>query len=160
MKPLYIFDLDGTLALIEHRRHLVEGEHKDWRAFFAACVDDEPNLPVIRTLQALRKAGAEVWVWSGRSSEVQAETEQWLFDHGVFKAVPLLTWNPFNPPEMFLMRKEGDYRDDVAVKSEWLANLEPPERNRLTAVFDDRDKVVAMWRAAGVPCFQVAPGDF
>ena len=24
MKPLYIFDLDGTLALIEHRRHFVE----------------------------------------------------------------------------------------------------------------------------------------
>jgi hypothetical protein len=23
-----------------------------------------------------------------------------------------------------------------------------------------RDKVVAMWRSMGVPCFQVAPGDF
>ena len=23
MKPLYIFDLDGTLALIDHRRHFV-----------------------------------------------------------------------------------------------------------------------------------------
>ena len=36
----------------------------------------------------------------------------------------------------------------------------PPERNRLTAVFDDRDKVVQMWRENGVPCFQVAKGDF
>ena len=26
--------------------------------------------------------------------------------------------------------------------------------------FDDRDRVVAMWREEGVPCFQVAPGDF
>jgi len=24
MRPLYIFDLDGTLALIEHRRHLLD----------------------------------------------------------------------------------------------------------------------------------------
>ena len=31
---------------------------------------------------------------------------------------------------------------------------------RLIAVFEDRDRVVAMWRDAGVPCFQVAPGDF
>jgi phosphoserine phosphatase len=74
MKPLYIFDLDGTLALIEHRRHLVEGERKDWPAFFAACVDDAPNPPVIRTLQALRTAGAEIWIWSGRSDEVKAQT--------------------------------------------------------------------------------------
>ena len=45
MKPLYIFDLDGTLALIKHRRHFVEGTTKDWRAFFAACVDDVPDMP-------------------------------------------------------------------------------------------------------------------
>jgi len=27
-------------------------------------------------------------------------------------------------------------------------------------VFDDRDQVVEMWRANGIPCFQVAPGNF
>jgi hypothetical protein len=27
-------------------------------------------------------------------------------------------------------------------------------------VFDDRDKVVKMWRENGINCFQVAPGDF
>jgi phosphoserine phosphatase len=45
MKPLYIFDLDGTLALIEHRRKYVErprGE-QDWKAFYVACVDDHPK---------------------------------------------------------------------------------------------------------------------
>ncbi len=58
------------------------------------------------------------------------------------------------------MRKAGDYRDDVVVKREWLSEIEPPEFSRLTAVFDDRDRVVQMWRDAGVPCFQVADGDF
>ena len=52
-RPLYIFDLDGTLALIEHRLHFIQGPEKDWRGFFAAVGDDKPNLPVIRTLQAL-----------------------------------------------------------------------------------------------------------
>ena len=33
-------------------------------------------------------------------------------------------------------------------------------RERVLCAYDDRDKVVAAWRAAGVPCFQVAPGDF
>jgi hypothetical protein len=34
VKPLYIFDLDGTLALIQHRRHFVERERgkQDWKA--------------------------------------------------------------------------------------------------------------------------------
>lgn len=34
------------------------------------------------------------------------------------------------------------------------------DRDRLVAVFDDRARVVRMWRKAGITCFQVAPGDF
>lgn len=67
MKPLYIFDLDGTLALNEHRQYLVQGETKNWGAFFAACVNDEPNVPVIDTMHALVEAGeygdAHVLAW-------------------------------------------------------------------------------------------------
>lgn len=161
MKPLYIFDLDGTLALIEHRRHHVEGTQKDWRAFFAACVHDEPNTPVINTLQALRRGGAEIWIWSGRSDEVRAQTVEWLCKHGCFgKPNGFLPAWPFGAPERFRMRRHGDHRPDVEVKREWLAEIEPPEWKRLTAVFDDRASVVSMWRDAGVPCFQVAPGEF
>lgn len=162
MKPLYIFDLDGTLALVEHRRYLVEGANKDWRAFFAACVDDAPNLPVIRTLQALRSGGAEIWVWSGRSDEVRSETVEWLCKHGCMgnKLTDFLPAWPFGAPKRFRMRKAGDFRTDVEVKREWLSEIEPPEWSRLTAVFDDRQCVVDMWRSAGVPCFQVAPGEF
>lgn len=208
MRPLYIFDLDGTLALIDHRRHLVEprscpvcagsgavrrvpteiagmfrdrrgimtaihamdpcqpcngtGKTKpDWPAFYAACVRDEPNLPVIQTLQALRRGGAECWIWSGRSDEVRAETVAWLCKHGCFgwPANTLPAW-PFGAPERFRMRPAGDFTPDEKLKFGWLAEMEPPERQRLTAVFDDRDKVVAMWRRHGVPCYQVAPGEF
>lgn len=161
MRPLYIFDLDGTLALTEHRQHFVQREKPDWRAFFAACVDDEPNAPAIRTLQALRAGGAEVWIWSGRSDEVRAQTVKWLCKHGAFGwPSGTLPWWPFGAPERFRMRAAGDNTPDEKLKFGWLADMEPPERNRLTAIFDDRDKVVAMWRAAGVPCFQVAPGAF
>jgi hypothetical protein len=161
VRPLYIFDLDGTLALIEHRRHFIEGTTKDWRGFFAACVDDEPNLPVIRTLQALRKAGAEIWIWSGRSDEVRAQTVEWLCRHGCFGfPTDILPAWPFGAPERFRMRPAGDFTPDEKLKASWIAEIEPPEWDRLTAVFDDRDKVVAMWRGAGVACFQVAPGEF
>ena len=162
MKPLYIFDLDGTLALTEHRQHILDsGSPTKWRDFFAACVDDKPNIPVIRTLQALRQSGAEVWIWSGRSDEVKSQTVEWLCNHGCFgNSIGTIPAWPFGAPERFRMCSSGDFTPDEQLKLGWLSEMEPPERNRLTAVFDDRDKVVKMWREYGVPCFQVAQGDF
>lgn len=162
MKPIYIFDLDGTLADGEHRLHHIQGDRKDWPAYFKACVYDKPIWPVIEVLKALRKAGAETWIWTGRSDEVQAETEQWLYSHGCLQTTMLLHWQPFNPPEQFLMRRAGDHRNDDDLKRDWLSQVEPPEWKRLQigGVFEDRDRVVAMWREAGLRCFQVAPGAF
>lgn len=196
MIPLYIFDLDGTLALIDHRRHLVslgpgsvvkvgmekqegtlvsKNEHghwwikfpevgewlhhpgdihfkPDWDAFFKACVDDKPNMPVIHVLNQLRYAN-NIQIWSGRSDAVRKETVHWLCDHtGLGMA--------FFNNKTLRMRKEGDYTPDEVLKKQWLDELSQTERKRLTATFDDRDKVVRMWRDNGVPCFQVAPGDF
>lgn len=150
MNPLYIFDLDGTLALTEHRQHILDNKENAnrWKDFFAACVHDAPNIPVIDTLQSLLEAGAEVWIWSGRSSEVMEQTKAWLQDHLDAEDVPLC------------MRVEGDFTPDEELKSAWLNSLSAYDRRRLVAVFDDRDKVVAMWRSHGVPCFQVAPGGF
>lgn len=180
MRPLYIFDLDGTLALIEHRRHLVEkttcgsccgivpvpndkpctacagtGWAKpDWQAFFAACVRDEPNYPVIRTMHQLLLARCDVQIWSGRSAVVMNETLAWL-QRFVF-------WHPKLDPDkvQLVMRREGDFTPDEDLKAGWLDALNAHDRSRLVAVFDDRQKVVDMWRRKGVACFQVAPGEF
>lgn len=180
MTPLYIFDLDGTLALIDHRRHMVErgdcracagsglgspsgniacigcgGTGKirpDWDAFFAACVDDAPNWPVISTMMALIRSGADVRIWSGRSSAVMNETIEWLQRY-VSDDVDL-------DELQLVMRREGDFTPDEELKAGWLAAMTEYDRRRLVAVFDDRDKVVSMWRARGVACFQVAPGAF
>lgn len=159
MRPLYIFDLDGTLANADHRLHFINGETKDWRAFFAACVDDSPIPEMVTTFKTLQKAGAECWIWTGRSDQVMRETDKWLETYVGFDVHPFL--NRFmGAPERFLMRKAGDHRPDHVLKAEWLAQLEPPEYARLTGVFEDRSRVVAMWREAGVSCFQVAPGEF
>ena len=112
MKPLYIFDLDGTLALIEHRRKYVErprGE-QDWKAFYAACVDDHPNDPVIDTMERLREAGADVWIFSGRSDEVRAQTVKWLADKTTF-----MSWELDGP--MLTMRQAGDYTPETPEQS-------------------------------------------
>lgn len=151
MIPLYIFDLDGTLADITHRRHLVEGEKKDWASFYRSCVHDKPNAAVIETLWRLGSTGAEIQIWSGRSDEVAQETAAWLDEH---------VWSIPALDRPCRMREAGDYTPDDVLKERWLTEMAPEDRARLVAVFDDRDKVVAMWRRNGVACFQVAPGDF
>lgn len=152
-KPLYIFDLDGTLADLSHRKHMLEERHDPsrWRRFYAACGRDEPIHSVIGTMERLRRF-ADVWIFSGRSDEVRGITVDWLTTHTSFMTHELDT--------ALTMRQAGDYRADDVVKREWLDGMLGDDRKRLVAVFDDRDRVVAMWRAAGVHCFQVAPGDF
>lgn len=140
-----VFDLDGTLALNEHRQHFVErpvGE-KDWRSFFAACDKDAPNVPVIRMAQHLFAAGERVEIWSGRSAEVNDKTEAWLAAEGL-GVIPRR------------MRSEGDHTPDHELKASWLAECD----QKPDMVFDDRASVVAMWRSHGIVCAQVAPGDF
>lgn len=152
-KPLYIFDLDGTLADNKHREHFLANKDDPdrWRRFFAACGQDDPVRPVISTMTALLMT-SEVWVWSGRSAEVREITEAWLSLHTV-----LMSWEL---RRVLRMRDEGDFTPDDTLKRSWLHEMSATDRVRLVAVFDDRQKVVDMWRSEGVACFQVAPGDF
>lgn len=139
------FDLDGTLADITHRLHFIQNKPKDWPAFFRACVNDVPIDPMINVAFAMAQMGHIIEVWSGRSDIVRPETEEWLKAKGV-------------PYRELRMRKDGDYRADHIVKAEWLEALHPHMRPVLA--FDDRQQVVDMWRAHGIRCAQVAPGDF
>ncbi len=157
MQPLYIFDLDGTLADATHRLHFIDRKDSltgeackpDWPAFFAACPKDAPIPAVIGVLRALRDAGADIWVWTGRSATVMQETVLWLQTHCGYRET-----------EMLRMRHEWDRRPDHEVKAGWLQEMWASDRERLVAIFEDRSRVVQMWRENGIPCFQVAPGDF
>ena len=141
-----IFDLDGTLALVDHRRHFVERPAKDWDAFYRACVGDSPNNPIIMLTRLLYIKNIEVRIWSGRSDVVKDSTIDWLAKYNVMY-------------HHLKMRRDGDYTPDEKLKEQWLDEL---IINSCTPflVFDDRDKVVAMWRRRGITCCQVAEGEF
>jgi hypothetical protein len=57
------------------------------------------------------------------------------------------------------MRRRNDRRPDYIVKAELLDQL-LADGYRPIMAFDDRDQVVKMWREKGVPCAQVAEGNF
>ena len=140
-----VFDLDGTLADGTHREHHITrpvGE-KDWSAYFAECHNDLPKIPIIQTMRALMVCGHRCEIWTGRSAEVTAKTRQWLCEHGL--AVVNIR-----------QRAEGDHTQDDVLKEKWLdaSDIKPD------LVFEDRARVVSMWRSHGITCCQVAPGEF
>lgn len=138
-----IFDLDGTIADISHRTHFVRDGGKDWESFFAGCVADVPNWPVIHAFNAHVAVGHDVEIWSARSDIVRHETEAWLdIAAGIL------------PSRLTRMRSAGDNTPDVVLKRYWLNQMHESERPDI--VYDDRQRVVDMWREEGVACFQVA----
>lgn len=147
MKPCVLFDIDGTLALIDHRRPLLDGEKPDWRTFNSKMGDDTPNRPVVELYKALWDSQKyQLILISGRGEEYRKITETWLI------------WNSI-PFEELLMRPMNDFRPDTDIKKEILDQLRS-EGKEIAFVVDDRNSVVDMWRRNGITCLQCAEGDF
>lgn len=185
---MIIFDLDGTLALCEHRRHFVDASkdkdhelvcdyetndckcgsekclpqkwvHKktgkkwkpDWRSFYESCSEDLPNKPIIKIMKCMYGMDyydndEDVHIWSGRCESVRGKTELWLMKQYIY-------YNELK------MRPVGDSTPDNELKEKWLDEA-LARGKKVEMVFDDRQKVVDMWRRRGITCLQVEEGDF
>ena len=146
---IVIFDLDGTLALIDDRRDLSTKDNGkfDWDVFFNPdnISLDLPNQPVIDMANLLHKQGFRIFILSGRSDVTHQATVNWLNDNGVW-------W------DHLVMRPQNHlYLPDNDLKQMWLDSIGV---DNVAMVFDDRQQVVDMWRQNGLTCFQVADGDF
>ena len=174
---MIIFDLDGTLADCEHRLHFVkrkktwvhEGDHfgvefngqygyqmidrdgkitkPNWQAFYEACDKDEVIIPVWRMFVDRLDLGLKknIQIWSGRCESVREKTENWLAKH-------LQHYSQDSP--VLKMRPVGDYTPDDQLKEKWLDEA-LTEGKKIDFVFDDRPKVVKMWRRRGIFVFDV-----
>lgn len=141
-----IFDLDGTLADCEHRRHFIAEKPKDWLQFFKHCDQDPPVTSIVNLASIFHKAGYTLLAVSGRPVDLcGVATEDWLERH-----VPVPFYRLF-------MRNGGDHRPDTDVKLE-IADLLP--LNRIDFVVDDRANVVRAWRSRGLTVLQCAEGAF
>ena len=146
MKKVVIFDVDGTIADVEHRRHFVNGNN-DWDSFRKETVNDTPVQWVCDIAKRHIAQGDEVAFFSARNESERDITErqisEWIGDghKGVF------------------LRPDGDYRCDAEFKSE-LADRFEDIGGQIDLVYDDRNKVVDMWRQRGTTVVQVQNGDF
>lgn len=133
----YIFDIDGTLAVMGDRSPF------DW----AKVGKDSVNPAIVRIYKKLNSFDSAFFIiFSGRDGSCFEETSQWLEDNNI-------------KHDGLYMRTAGDSRSDAVVKLE-LYKKHVRDRYNVVAVFDDRDKVVDLWRSLGLTCLQVNYGNF
>jgi phosphoglycolate phosphatase-like HAD superfamily hydrolase len=142
---IFLFDLDGTLCDGAHRMHYIQGDKKDWNAFFAAANEDLPIFETITIARALFKNNT-ILLSTGRSESIRQLTADWMVKYRV-------------PYQGLWMRKVNDHRPDTIVKSELLDDI-LKRYPKVDGVFEDRASVVEMYRARGLRVYQVAQGDF
>lgn len=135
-----IFDIDGTMA------HMQDRSPYD----YSKVSTDTPDDHLHEILHQYRQAGYYVLFVSGRPSSCRMETIKWLQEH-----LNLAYGDDF----LLFMRAHDDKRDDSVVKYEIFDKQIRPYYN-VRCVYDDRNRVVEMWRSIGLKTFQVADGDF
>lgn len=131
-----IFDIDGTLALLNGRNPYDA----------STAEEDLLNYPVFEALRRYQNDGYKIIIFSGRKDTYLEQTDRWMTKHGI-------------KPDLFAMRKTGDDREDPIIKHELFMNHVLGKYN-VEVVYDDRMRVVDMWRDMGLAVFQVNEGNF
>jgi len=142
-----IFDVDGTLMDIEHRRHHVEQSPRNFKAFRDEMINDTPNEDIVMMANLLKEAGHRILISTGRLEKDKELTLKQLKDAGVAFDLALFRL------------KEEEFKPDSEVKENMLEDMKKFGFNP-TMAFDDRQRVVDMWRRNGLRVFQVDSGDF
>lgn len=174
---MIIFNLDGTLANCEHRRHFVDPDKHpdfniggifaydykgrkcnqvgepfkpDWQSFYEACDKDEP-LPTCTIFNIFHCShicnDKDVHIWSARCESVRDKTQKWIRQY----------CSSFFDFSKLKMRPIGDSIPDDVLKERWINDLLSDYGRQfdheIDFVFDSDPKSIAMWRRRGIFVF-------
>jgi hypothetical protein len=148
-RKITIWDIDGTLANIDHRLDRVDknGKKIHVSALKSEAWKDGLNRTIAEWLLTAHET-FQVFVVSGRGTDEAIPTENWLANKGVH-------------PDRVFMRNGGDNRSDDIVKQEILDRIfSTYGRDSIEFVVDDRPRVVAMWRKNGLKVYPVNQGSW
>lgn len=147
MTMLTIFiDIDDVLADSRWRQHLIASE--GWDAFHARCSEDNINVPAVHLLDALRTMNAfDLAGLSGRNEKWHAATTEWCTVNGITLSA-------------ILLRPDDDRRPAPVMKidlaRQHIANNAGQWPQSVLMMIDDRDDVLAAFRAEGIATLQFA----
>lgn len=180
---MIIFDLDGTLACPEHRRHFVDpvkagciqwintetGKTRygssyidgifqewkpNWEAFYEACDQDAPIKPVIEILNGVFQNTINFWKYVQIWSGRCESVREKTLDW----LEKNILFDGLGSKITLKMRPIGDNTPDDELKMRWLDEA-ISEGKHIDFVFDDRPKMIRAWRERGIFVFNCAQGD-
>lgn len=135
-----ICDLDGTISLFK----MPDGTSLRNPFDASICDQDIINVAVAKTISALELVGNKIIFVSGREDKFREPTMRFLSrvceGYGLSSDITLY------------MRKSGDFRPDDIVKDE-IYNDKIKDQYNVITVFDDRPRVIRMWRSHGLMVF-------
>ncbi|KKM91009.1 hypothetical protein LCGC14_1232790, partial [marine sediment metagenome] len=133
-------DIDNTVAMHPYDRNPYDHTQVE---------SDIPNAALIEMLQNIY-TGDPLMTFifvTGRSEKYRPETYTWLKSN-------------FPLPHLLHMRpKDDDVTPDYVIKKN-IYEAEIKDNYFVTAVFDDREQAVTMWRGLGLPTYQNEYGRF
>jgi len=129
-----VFDIDGVVADVRHRLHLIEGRRRDWVRFHESAVYDPALVEGITLVNDLGGQHEIAWL-SGRPEWLRAVTRDWLEKHGL-------------PHAEIHLRGNSDRRPARLFKLGVLRRL---SARSIAAFVDDDTEVVQAAIAAGYP---------
>ena len=137
MRPVIIFDIDGTLANCEHRiHHIIHEVPKNWPAFDSKIMQDTPIEQMLLLNQMLSVEDAhDILLLTGRNERTRDATEEWLEIYDVMY-------------DRMEMRGTHDFRPAAEIKMERLGKLGYAPEDVIT-IFEDDPNVTAALREAG-----------
>lgn len=153
MTKLFVFDLDGTLANIDHRLRFIKSDKAGyevkprWDLFFQACVSDTPIQWAIDLINTLYRNGrtsattSEVLILTGRNEVVRKETEEWLKRYSVLY-------------DYLHMRPKNNYEPSHVIKAKMLEDFLRDKDFQVQFIVEDEQKVVDNWRKLGYNVLQ------
>ncbi len=160
-----ICDIDGTVAK-KGDRDIFDWSKVDCDLPIQPVIDIIKSLSEESIYESIKLPGCgccyedkyspvyEIIFLSGREESCKEMTIEWLKKHGIWG----LWENNDGYESKLLMRKTGDYRDDTIIKKEIYEN-EIKNKYDIIAAFDDKPKVIRMWRELGLFVFNCAQHD-
>ena len=144
-KYVYIFDIDGVLADIDHRMKFIRD--KDYEKFYSdeEMIKDRAlrsGIELLKNLKRARRDNTEIVFATGRPEKTRRITKTWL-------------WNNLQELDNLYMRKDGDYRPSDIVKVELVSKIvEDLKLNNDSScvmfIDDDPKNVIAIEKNFGI----------
>jgi hypothetical protein len=140
---IVVVDIDHTLSAAWHRDAMIGVE--TWDVYHESSKDDEPIAATVELVRCLHACDHTIVGCTSRPAKWRELTLAWLVRHAIYL-------------DDIMMREDNDYRPAPELKLAMAREYFDGDLTQMGLLIEDRDDVVAAFRAEGVTCIQVLGG--